>query len=112
MIIVNTTAPNLAIVKKMKSWPTAELIERMTQSAKNFGYSDANWMPSVKPPCTNNDEAVNSELKRFTPNIIWILVMPYDLKISLCQFDVKESNTIYIDNKNSPVMVVIGVCLL
>lgn len=58
---------------------------------------------SMNPPWMANDMAVNSALNRFTPHIIWMDDMPYVLNRSLCQFDVKLSNTKYMMSNKMPV---------
>lgn len=79
MMMVNTNAPYVEMVWKMKIWPVAEVMERMRVWNMKSGWRKVKSTAGRNCPCSDSDHKVKKHEKRLMPNIIWNLDIWYVL---------------------------------
>lgn len=106
MMVVKTSGPNSAMVKKMNICPVTEVKEITKTCVAKDGCSSIKKIAYDIPPLMRRGTEVRRHEKQFTLNIICIEEILYSLNKCDCQFDVKLSNPIYPIISASPEMVV------
>ena len=106
MIVVNTSGPYSAMVKKINICPVTEVNEMTKTCVANAGCSTIKLRAYDIPPLMSRGTEVSRQEKQFTLNIICIDDTLYSLNICDCQFDVKLSKPIYPIMSTNPDMVV------